>query len=201
MSRFYKFGQRFLAVKPQRYPRKEPHHLWLVDRVDVSRAIGALKRNTKHFSDLTGRQTYAGTAHPDSETIYLRMPPELTLSTMFNSLEAVDYPLIKVPEFADLVYTMTAKVKGRLARVMLVKLKAGGRIHPHIDQGPYAEATDRYHLPIVTNSLAWLRSGGDKRHLGAGEIWWFNKHAMHEGANNGPTDRVHLIVDYFKVAA
>lgn len=168
---------------------------------DVAIAAAILPFHAAHFSDETYRQNYAGSAHPESETVYLRMPPVLSLEGMFSSLEVENRPLMLVPEFAELVYAMASKIAGRLARVMLIKLKAGGRIHPHIDQGDYAEATDRYHLPIITNDGAWLRSGSETKHLAAGEIWAFNKHVLHEGANEGTEDRIHLVADFFKVAA
>lgn len=177
----------------------EKNHFAKVGAIDVSSAAFALKRHAVHFSDETSRQTYGGTAHPDSETIYLRMTPVHTMDGVFNSLEVKNCHLSSLSEFSDLLNDVQEFVTGRMARAMLVKLKAGGVIHPHIDQGTYADATDRYHLPLVTNELAWLKSGYQKRHLPVGELWWFDKHTTHEGANEGTTDRVHLIVDFFKV--
>ena len=92
-----------------------------------------------------------------------------------------------------------AAVAGALpARAMILKLKPGGRIAPHIDQGAYAEATHRWHAAIETNGQAWLQIADERLHMAPGELWWFDKHALHYGANEGQTDRVHLIVDTFR---
>ena len=179
-----------------------------VGAVDVADAVSALVREGARFSDDTRRQTYAGSAHPDSETIYLRMPKipsfdsSRSFEAMFNSLDVEDCDAARVQEFSNLlqeVESVICKLQPgkRLARAMLVKLRAGGKIHPHIDQGVYAGVTERYHLPITTNDGAWLKCGGEKYHLPAGQVRYFNKHVMHEGANDGSTDRVHLVVDFF----
>jgi hypothetical protein len=180
--------------------QSEPHFA-KIGTVDVGPTIDALARYSGHFSDEKWRQKYPGSAHPDSETIYLRMPPVLTRDTLFNSLEVEDCPLGKAPEFAELVNDVAEQVKGRVARAMLVKLKAGGKIHPHIDQGIYAESTDRYHVPIITNRGAWLQVGDQRQHNPVGHIVYFEKHVLHEGANEGATDRVHLIIDFFRGTA
>lgn len=172
-------------------------HFRLLREIDAGSAVGLLAENDGHFSDETWRQLYPGTAHPDTETIYLRMPPLLSAETLFQSMEVQDRPL--AAEFSDLMNDVCDAVGSHaVARTMLIKLKPGGRITPHIDQGAYAEATDRYHLPLVTNRSAWLKSGGEVLHMNVGELWWFDKHATHEGANEGEGERVHLVADFFR---
>ena len=171
-------------------------HFTLLGRIGVEDAAEKVFRHEERFGDEVSRQTYAGSAHPDSETIYLRMPKTPTFQSIFQSLEVEDFPLMT--EFSGTVKAVLEMVGGKLARAMIVKLRAGGRIYPHIDQGAYAEATERYHLPLITNDDTWLKCGGNIRGLKTGELWWFDKHVLHEGINRGFDDRVHLIVDFFK---
>lgn len=172
-------------------------HFRFVGGLNIDAAIGVLEKNAAHFADETWRQDYPGTAHGDTETIYLRMPPRLSVETLFDSMEVVDCPL--AGEFSPLLNDVCGVVEsGALARAMLIKLKPGGKITPHIDEGAYAEATDRYHLPLVTNRQAWLKSGGEVLRMEVGELWWFDKHALHEGRNEGDSDRVHLVADFFR---
>lgn len=166
--------------------------------VNVRDASAAVHRESAHFSDEKRRQNYPGSAHPDSETIYLRMPTMLSVDSVFNSLDVKNYPLASVPEFADLLDDVAAQINGRPARAMIVKLKGGGKVHPHIDQGIYADATDRYHVPLMTNDRVRLFSGTESAHIPEGEIWWFNNHIMHSAVNGGAEDRVHLIIDFFR---
>jgi hypothetical protein len=34
--------------------------------------------------------------------------------------------------------------------------------------------------------------------MGVGELWWFDKHALHSAVNAGITDRIHLIMDVYR---
>jgi quercetin dioxygenase-like cupin family protein len=86
----------------------------------------------------------------------------------------------------------------RVARVMLVELAAGAEIAPHIDQGAYAELTDRWHCALRTNRLCTMHSGGETAHMRPGEVWWFDKHAVHHVENLGAEPRVHLIMDTWR---
>ena len=170
-------------------------HFKPLGEIAVAALADAVARHADGFGDLDFREKAPGSAHPDTATIYLRMPPILSRWTIFESLEAVDYPMMQAPEFREAVASVARLAGGRTARAMIVKLLPRGRIAPHVDEGGYAAATQRFHLPIATNKLAWLESGGELLHLPAGALWWFDKHALHHGGNDGTTDRIHLIVD------
>jgi hypothetical protein len=170
-------------------------HFTRIGTVEVDALATAVVTHAARFADLVFRQRAPGSAHPDTETMYLCMPPTISRETIFECLEVVDYPLMQEPAFRDAVAVVARLTGSRAARAMIVKLKPGGRIAPHVDEGGYAAATQRYHLPITTNPLAWLDSGGERLHMPAGMLWWFDKHALHYGGNDGATDRIHLIVD------
>ena len=78
---------------------------------------------------------------------------------------------------------------------MIVALSPGGVVAQHIDQGGYAEVTDRYHWIIQTNPAAWMQCADERITPKAGEVWFFDKHVMHSCGNGGDQDRVHLIFD------
>jgi hypothetical protein len=170
-------------------------HFTRIGTIAIDALAAAVDAHAERFADMVFRQRALGSAHPDTETMYLRMPPTISRETIFESLDAVDYPLMDEPSFREAVATVSRLAGGRAARAMIVKLKPSGRIAPHIDEGTYAAATQRYHLPIATNPQAWLESGGERLHLPAGTLWRFDKHALHRGGNDGATDRLHLIVD------
>ncbi|MBV8652221.1 MAG: aspartyl/asparaginyl beta-hydroxylase domain-containing protein [Alphaproteobacteria bacterium] len=170
-------------------------HFTRIGALAIDALAGAVDTHAARFADMVFRQRAPGSAHPDTETIYLRMPPTLSRETIFESLDSIDYPLMQEPAIREAVAAVSRLAGGRAARAMIVKLKPGGRIAPHVDEGAYAAATRRYHLPIATNPLAWLEAGGERLHLPAGTLWWFDKHALHRGGNDGATDRIHLIVD------
>jgi hypothetical protein len=170
-------------------------HFKPLGEIDVAALAEAVRTHAARFADFDFRQKAPGSAHPDTATIYLRMPPVLSRWTMFESLDVVDCPMMQAPEFRTAIAAVACLAGGRPARAMIVALKPGGRIAPHVDEGAYAAATQRFHLPIATNPGAWLESGGEIVHLPEGTLWWFDKHALHRGANDGAEDRIHLIVD------
>lgn len=178
--------------------------------IDVSQIpLGALT-----FGEETWRETIRGTPHGDTQTMYLRMPEKRDLHTLFNSLEVawalgrgVPMPLYNVVgRVSDIVHLAGDDAddgpgyvpQRRLGRVMIVKLKHYGLVGAHVDTGAYAEATDRFHVPLQTGPGATFYCGDESVNMGVGEVWWFDKHQDHEVYNGSPQNRIHLIVDMFK---
>ena len=85
---------------------------------------------------------------------------------------------------------------GFSVRVLLVNLKPGGRIRPHIDTGFSLMNCCRVHVPISSNDLVGFTVGGEKRAMKEGEMWEVNNARTHSVENMGETDRVHLIIDW-----
>jgi hypothetical protein len=160
-------------------------HFQLIATVDVA-PIAAIK--PEMFEQLTFRQDAPGSPHRSTESIYMRMPATISYHSMFEELATVDY--LAYDAFRTLVEALSLS---GLARIMIVKLKPGGIITDHIDQGAYAEATDRYHLAVATNRMTTLTSGGETLHMPAGSLPWFDKHALHCGSDSGDSYRIHLL--------
>ena len=85
---------------------------------------------------------------------------------------------------------------GFLVRLILAKLKPGGRIPPHTDAGYSLLNCHRIHLPLTTNEGVVFTIGGETRHMRVGELWEINNGTVHAVENRGAEDRVHLIVDW-----
>ena len=89
-----------------------------------------------------------------------------------------------------------ARVEGeRLGRVMVNKLRPGGRIYPHADTPAHAEYWDRYHVVLQSAPGANFRCGDEMVNMQAGGIYWFQNAIEHEVTNNSVDDRIHMIVD------
>lgn len=174
-------------------------HFKHVGSIPVSALQAACRRHAGEFGRVTWREKTPGSPHPDTETLYLRMPREITRETVFHSLDCADTPLMADPAFDNATLRLSLMTGARLARCMVVKLNPGGKIAPHTDKGAYAEATHRWHVPIETNDKAWLQSGNERCWMmEPGTVYWFDKHAEHFGANEGETPRIHLIVDTWR---
>lgn len=93
---------------------------------------------------------------------------------------------------------------GRPVLVCLDRLCGTTTIPPHRDgprvRPPYPEKAPpfyrRTHTPIVTSAEVEFVVGGERRHLGRGEVWEINNWRVHHVENRGASDRVHLLVDW-----
>lgn len=145
------------------------------------------------------RTIYPGTAHSDIVDIWMRYP-ELDGATpeyMLNALECVNYQgFFELPAARQAIFKMMRLVDGeRLGRCLITKLKPGGKISPHIDEGDAAQYYDRFHLVIQANERSKFICGNEEVVMRSGEIWWFDNKKTHEVINNGDADRIHLIAD------
>lgn len=149
------------------------------------------------WGENTDRQTYDGTAHADTETIYLRWCKSRTIDAAFSEIEAEDIPHFLTSALADIVIAVLKSIgdAGQLGRVMIVKLKSGGKIKAHTDDGRYADHYDRFHVSLQSDAGNMFHVGGGAFHALPGECWWFNHKREHWVENNSSRDRIHLIID------
>ena len=134
----------------------------------------------------------------DTETIFLRRPPRRDGSTL--PLEDVHETTRTrtshlYPEIMRFIELFAAENQRSIGRAMLVKLKPGGRVHPHIDEGEYYSRRDRFHLVIASPEGSIMICDGERTLMNEGELWWFDNKKLHESHNASNVDRVHLIFD------
>jgi hypothetical protein len=159
----------------------------------------ALEENYNLFRENTIRQKYPGSAHKDTECIFIRGPREFTSDGYFESLDSLwNYkslaPLASTINPIIDQFTKDLQVT-ELGRVLIVNLFGKSKLDEHIDEGYYADYYTRFHIPIVTNDRATLTVGDETIHLQSGDCWWFNHKKPHSGANGSHLSRIHLIID------
>jgi hypothetical protein len=86
---------------------------------------------------------------------------------------------------------------GDFPRVMLARMAPGGVIHPHRDENPAAKWPHKIHVPIQTNDRVTFHVAGEDRHFAEGEAVEVNNMDVHAVTNQGDSDRIHLIFEYF----
>ncbi len=142
----------------------------------------------------------------DTESVILRFPPRSVHETEealkkheanFDQHENVDQPAFKLlPEARPLVFGLMAAVQGeRLGRVIINKLKPGGRIFAHRDTYAHAEYWDRHHIVLQASPGVVFRAAKESVYMATGEVWWFDNSEEHEVINNSDDDRIHMVVD------
>jgi quercetin dioxygenase-like cupin family protein/GNAT superfamily N-acetyltransferase len=170
----------------------------LLTNLDVGPMLDALTARPQLWNEITARQDAPGSPHHDTECIWLRGPREITLHSVFNDTASVDYPAMN--ELAEAVYPLVAPVlreigSTSLGRVMVVKLKPGGEIDAHEDQGKYAKTFSRFHLVLESEPGNTFTCDGETVHMEPGELWWFNHRGEHSVRNDSHAPRTHVIFD------
>ena len=85
---------------------------------------------------------------------------------------------------------------GTIVRAMAAKLKAGGKIRPHVDAHPSFSIAHRIHVPITTNPRVRFMIEGRPHQLKPGLAYEINNKKLHSVANRGDEDRITFIFDY-----
>jgi len=88
-------------------------------------------------------------------------------------------------------------VRGVFPRVMLARMAPGGVIQPHIDANPAAKWPHKIHVPLQTNDKVGFRIGDVIHHFQVGDAVEVNNLGPHAVRNDGETDRIHLIFEYY----
>lgn len=87
--------------------------------------------------------------------------------------------------------------RGVFPRVMLARMGPGGVIQPHIDANPAAKWPHKIHVPLMTNARVGFLIGNTVHHFPAGHAVEVNNLGPHAVRNEGNSDRIHLIFEYF----
>ena len=87
--------------------------------------------------------------------------------------------------------------RAEFPRVMLARMAPGGVIKPHRDANPAAKWPHKIHVPLLTNDRVVFFIDGTGYHFAEGEAVEVSNMAVHAVENNGDTDRIHLIFEYF----
>ncbi len=90
--------------------------------------------------------------------------------------------------------------RGSYPRIMLARMAPGGVIHPHRDGNPAAKWPHKIHVPLLTNDKVTFFVDGVGYHFAEGDAVEVNNMGVHAVANEGATDRIHLIFEYYDLA-
>jgi hypothetical protein len=176
-----------------------PRNMRLVaDEIEVSPLLARLASMPEAWGEITLRQDYEGSAHKDTESIYLRGPKEISLAAGFNAIDTYDYPILlaMLEEVSSILTPLLVHLEvSLLGRIMLARLKPGGQITEHVDEGPYAERFARFHVVLTSYDGNSFTVNDETLTFKPGECWWFNHRVKHSVRNDSLAPRVHLIFD------
>ena len=182
------------------------HFLKLAEGVDITPLLLAIQRRPEMWKEDTYLRDYPQGPFGEIESIILRFPPRSVHETEealkshlanFDQHECVDTPAYKLlHEARQIVMQLMTRVGGeRLGRVIINKIKPGGRIFPHEDTAAHAEYYSRFHIVLQSAPGVDFRSADEHCYMATGEAWWFNNKLDHEVVNNSAVERIHMVID------
>jgi Aspartyl/Asparaginyl beta-hydroxylase len=166
--------------------------------LDAYAALGDLEAHPEFWNLLTAREDHPGSA--DTKLIALRGPalqePATTPHDIADILDTVDFQtLIDMPRLASFLRSIFLRLRAReIGRVMAVKLKAGCRVPPYVEEGAYARYFARFHAVLESSPACTFTVGRGTVRMAVGEVWWLNRRVKHSICNNG-SDCIHLVFD------
>jgi quercetin dioxygenase-like cupin family protein len=94
------------------------------------------------------------------------------------------------------VKELLSNIKCEAMSVRFLNLQAGAVIKPHRDNElAFEKGEARLHFPIITNPGIEFCIESEQIILQEGTCWYINANLPHSVANNGDTDRIHLVID------
>jgi hypothetical protein len=136
----------------------------------------------------------AWVAHPTNyeanDAVLLVTPGGESVHSFAGAMAATEH-LKRCPYIMEVM----AELGGPWGRSRLMGLEAGGRVPMHIDTNYHWRTHVRIHIPLLTNPNVKFTCDGETVHMGPGECWTFDSFLSHTVVNDGPTKRVHLVLD------
>lgn len=178
----------------------------LASGVNVAPLAHALQRKPHLWNADRLRTTFEGSPHAEVDDILLRFedlklqPADEGFQEHAEGAERVFKPAwSELSEVRPIVLGLMHNIGAyELARLMITRLKPGGRIAAHADtQGKYANFPDigRYHIVVQGLPGSVFACGGEQVQMLTGEVWWFDAHDIHEVLNASGDDRIHMLMD------
>lgn len=181
--------------------------------VNVTPLMLAISRRPELWKEDSFLRHYPQGPFGDVESIMLRFPQKVVfegedaeekvalykknLLPGFDQHESIDYPAYALlPEARLLVMNVFGAVAGeRLGRVIINKIRPGGRIYPHPDTPEHANYYSRFHVVLQSEPGVVFRCGDESPQWESGAVFWFNNKIEHEVINNSSADRIHMVID------
>ena len=89
--------------------------------------------------------------------------------------------------------------RGQFPRIMLARMAPGAEIKPHRDANPAAKWPHKVHVPLTTIDQVTFFVEGIGYRFPVGHAFEVNNMGVHAVKNDGDTDRIHLIFEYYDI--
>jgi uncharacterized cupin superfamily protein len=182
----------------------------LRDGMDVSALSLAISMDPELWTADTFLRNYPQGPFGDTDTIMLRFPEiqtgmsdeEIELYKAnklagYDQHESIAYPAwSKLTQAHPFVFDLARFVGAtRIGRVMVNRVRPGGRIYAHVDTPEHTRYWKRFHLVIQGQPGAIITSGDETLQMLTGRMFHFRNDLMHEVRNESSVDRLSMVID------
>lgn len=192
------------------------YFLKIADNINILPVLMKLQQNPQFWHEDTYLRTFPQGPFGEIDSIICRFPPRAVAATQeeadalmatpgYDQHECEDLPIYgKLPEVRQLVMNLFQFVGGtRLGRVIINRVKPGGRIYKHADTLAHANYWHRHHICLQSAPGVKFSAGDESIWIAPGEAYWFDNgkggpddaRPEHEVINQSEVDRIHLVVD------
>lgn len=138
------------------------------------------------------------TKHYEGEwnVLSLRGPGGDSDNILPDALNDEEYSNTSLMDACPAVKDLLNSIECPVLSVRLLNLKSGAIIKPHRDHElAFEKGEARLHFPVFTNHKVEFYIEDEQVRMQEGECWYINANLTHRVANNGSTDRIHLVID------
>ncbi|HKP32319.1 MAG TPA: aspartyl/asparaginyl beta-hydroxylase domain-containing protein [Chitinophagaceae bacterium] len=169
-------------ISHARLPLNPPIHKWQAE-------IDALTENwTEHFNKnyFEGQWTVISLRSPGGRSGQI-------IPDAIGDKEYADTPLLND---CPSIRSWLTELQCPLLSVRLLNLRSHSIIKEHRDHElSFEKGEARLHVPVFTNPFVEFHLNNELLMMNEGECWYINANLLHRVANNGPADRIHLVLD------
>ena len=169
----------------------------IVKGVDFSPILDAITKNSALWNYFNLRTTHPGTPHSEVDDIVIRFNKiRENMQEYMDDSESVWYSATQyIPVQPFITTLMASTMADRIGRVVITRLRPGGKIESHKDLGAPVSYYQRFHFAILNEPGAKFICGDEEYTPDTGDIFIFDNSKEHSVVNDSDTDRITMIVD------
>lgn len=171
--------------------------LCITTGLDVGPLLYAVTTQRSLWNTDTIRTAHPGSVHGQVSDILLHFQEPAEFSAMRDEHECCPRPAWwALPEARPLIFGLMSRVGAtRLGRVMITRLAPECEIPPHTDSPSQTEYYLRHHVILCNPPECVFRVEDEEVAMPPGSCWFVNNGREHSVYNDGPTERISLIID------
>jgi len=158
-----------------------------------------LQRHPELWDVNNHRETYPGTPHADTRSVWVRYRAADEIKGLGSFQEEhrnVFWPAWSaLPSLRPLVFGLMTKVSAvELGSILITRLPPGGVVKPHSDAGSWAPEFYNCKCHVTLSGTSLSECAGEPVRMVAGDVYTFDNLLSHSVTNDGDAERIVCIV-------